>query len=186
VIVFSTTHSLFKVVEKVLSELKWMDISVVVDFRGRYNVWFGHHICWKTMPLNSKLRWKAYKESGLASQEKSFELFSTKNVGARLHIDLNRRASPSDASTLVHENALDNLEADVYTTLIQPPMNQPLSLVWNDHHELDMEGGESEAYLHDDYVSDVEANCMEEEMNDDIPYTVAMHMTPRMIARMKK
>jgi hypothetical protein len=48
-----------------------------------------------------------------------------------------------------------------------------------------MEGGESEAYLHDDYIGDVEANCMEEEMNDDI-YTTPMHMTPRMIAHMKK
>jgi hypothetical protein len=57
-------------------------------------------------------------------------------------------------------------------------MTQPLSPVSNDHHEhqeLDIEedeieGDESEAYLHDHYVGDVEVNCMEEDMDHKIPY----------------
>jgi hypothetical protein len=63
-------------------------------------------------------------------------------------------------------------------TMSQPPMTQPLSPVSNDHHdyqELDIEedeieGDESEAYLHDHYIGDVEVNCMEEDMDHNIPY----------------
>jgi hypothetical protein len=58
-------------------------------------------------------------------------------------------------------------------------MTQPLSPVRNDHHEhqdLDIEedgieGDESETYLHDHYVGDVEVNCMQEGMDYEIPYT---------------
>ena len=34
----------------------------------------------------------------------------------------------------------------------------------------EFEGDESEAYLYDHYVGDVEANCMEEDMDYEVPY----------------
>jgi hypothetical protein len=34
----------------------------------------------------------------------------------------------------------------------------------------EFKGDDSEAYLHDHYVGDVEANCMEEDMDHDTPY----------------
>jgi hypothetical protein len=39
-----------------------------------------------------------------------------------------------------------------------------------DIEEDEIEGDESEAYLHDHYVGDVEVNCMEEDMDHKIPY----------------
>ena len=135
-----------------------------VDLVGRYNVGYGQHICSKIMPLDSEFHWEAYKESALTSQDKSFELFAMKVVCARLHIDLNRCASSCDVRSPVQDSAHVNL--DVYdTTMSQPPMTQPFSPVRNDqvdNEDLHMDGGEfkgdeSEAYIHDHYVGDVEA-----------------------------
>ena len=142
VLVFGTSPSLVEVVEEVRRKLKWMDESDVVELVGRYNVGFGH-IRWKTMSLNSELHWEAYKESVLASEVKSLELFARKKVGARLHIDLNRRASPSQASSPVRDDP--NVNPDVYDTTMsqQPPMTQDFSPIRNDqydHHGLDMDG----------------------------------------------
>ena len=67
VLVFGTSPTLAEVVEEVRKELKWMDESEDVELVGRYNVGFGH-IRWKTMSLNSELRWQACKESVLASE----------------------------------------------------------------------------------------------------------------------
>jgi hypothetical protein len=50
----------------------------------------------------------------------------------------------------------------------------------------EFEGDESEAYLRDHYVGDVEANCMEEDMDHDIPYNRSYAGTRRTKARMKK
>ena len=70
------------------------------------------------------------------------------------------------------------------TTMSQPPMTQPMSPVFNNHydgHQAAMEGDESdddestgddgqghetEAYLHNHDVGDVEANCRLQEGND--------------------
>jgi hypothetical protein len=93
-----------------------MDESDGVDLIGRYNVGFRQRIRWKTMPLVSKFHWQAYKESVLASQDKSFELFATKKVGAWLHIDLNRRASSCDVSSPVRDDPHIDPKADVYNT----------------------------------------------------------------------
>ena len=90
VMVFPTSTSLEKVLVELRRRLNWMEESDGVDLIGRYNVGYGQHIRWKIMPLDFEL---AYKESVLASQDKSFELFATKVVRAPLHIDLNRCAS---------------------------------------------------------------------------------------------
>jgi hypothetical protein len=60
-----------------------------------FNVSFGMHNHWKTMKLNSEKKWSTYKEAVAESQEKALELFATKKVSSRPHLDLNRRASPS-------------------------------------------------------------------------------------------
>lgn len=130
VMVFPTSPSLEEVVVELRRRLNWMEESDGVDLIGRYNVGFGQHIRWKTMPLVSEFHWEAYKESVLASQDKSFELFATNKVGARLHVDLNRHASSCDVSSPVRDHSYVNPEADVYvTTMSQPPLTQPLSPV---------------------------------------------------------
>jgi hypothetical protein len=45
---------------------------------------------------------------------------------------------------------------------------------------------ESEAYLHDPYVGDVEVNCTEEDMDIKSHTCEPMRVTPRMKARTKK
>ena len=177
VMVFPTSPSLEEVLVELRRRLNWMEESDGVDLIGRYNVGYGQHIRWKIMPLDSEFHWEAYKESVLASQDKSFELFATKVVRARLHIDLNRCASSYDVRSPVRDST--HVTPDVHdTTMSQPPMTQCLSPGGNDqvdNEDLHMDGGEfegdeSEAYLHDDYVGDVEANCMEEDMDHEIPY----------------
>jgi hypothetical protein len=75
------------------------------------------------MHLNSEFRLQAYNESGLALQDKSLELGSTRNVGARLQIDLNRHAYPCDRSSVRLDNPHVDPEVDVYDTIMsQPPM----------------------------------------------------------------
>jgi hypothetical protein len=73
------------------------------------------------MPLNSEFRLQAYKESGLALQDKSLELVSTKNVGAQLQIDLNRHAYPCDRSSVRLDNPQVDPEVDVYDTIMSQP-----------------------------------------------------------------
>lgn len=101
VMVFPTSPSLEEVLVELRRRLNWMEESDGVDLIGRYNVGYGQHIRWKIMPLDSEFHWEAYKESVLASQDKSFELFATKVVHARLHIDLNRCASSCDVRSPV-------------------------------------------------------------------------------------
>ena len=70
VIVFVTTSpSLADVIEKVRSELNWMDKNDIVHLKGRYNVGFGHYIRWKMMTLDSESHWQAYMEVVFASQD---------------------------------------------------------------------------------------------------------------------
>ena len=58
----------------------------------------------------------------LASQDIVLELFAINMVGAMLHIDLSRRASPCDASSPVRNEPHADPEADVYDrTIGQPP-----------------------------------------------------------------
>ena len=125
VIVFVTTSpSLADVIEKVRSELNWMDKNDVVHLKGRYNVGFGHYIRWEMMTLDSESHWQAYMEVVFASQDKSLELFATKKVGARLHIDLNRPIGVNSPGLQDEEHV--SSEADVYeTTMSQPPISQP-------------------------------------------------------------
>ena len=104
VLVFGTSPSLVDVVEEVRRKLKWMDESDVVELVGRYNVGFGH-IRWKTMSLNSELCRQAYKESVLASEVKSLELFAGKKVGAHLHIDL-KHTTRYTSWLLLHDGAV--------------------------------------------------------------------------------
>jgi hypothetical protein len=99
VVVFATSPSFTELVENVRRELNWMDENDEVELIGRYNIGFSHHTRWKAMHVNSELHWQAYKEVVLASQDKSLELFVKNKVGGRLQINLNRRASPCDAST---------------------------------------------------------------------------------------
>ena len=136
VMVFDTSPSFAGVVEKVRSELNWMDQRDVVDLKGRYNVGFDHYIRWKMMPLKCENHWQAYKEIVLASQDKSLELFAVKRVGARVHIDLNRQPSTSDASSPVqHNEPRVNPESEVYDTrMSQPPLTQPLSPTLNNQY----------------------------------------------------
>ena len=190
VMVFESSPSFADVMEKVRSELNWMEKSDVVELKGRYNVGFDHYIRWKMMPLDNENRWQAYKEVVLNSQDKSLELFARRKVRDRGHIDLNQQASASDTSIPVrHDEARVDPEPEEYdTTMSQPPMTQPMSPVFNNHydgHQAAMEGDESdddestgddgqghetEAYLHNHDVGDVEANCYESDMDHDTPY----------------
>jgi hypothetical protein len=65
------------------------------------------------MHVNSELHRQAYKEVVLASQDKSLELFAKNKVGGRLQIDLNRRASPCDASTPIRDDTHVDPDVDV-------------------------------------------------------------------------
>ena len=66
---------------------------------GIINVGLGMHIRWKTMRFNSEQRWVAYKETVAEPLDKALELFLTKKVDSRLHLDLNRNPSPLVASS---------------------------------------------------------------------------------------
>uniref|UniRef100_A0ACD5VUB9 Uncharacterized protein n=1 Tax=Avena sativa TaxID=4498 RepID=A0ACD5VUB9_AVESA len=182
VMVFGTSPTYVEVVERERNDLKWMDPSDVYELVGRYNVGFGHHNRLKIIPINSELNWSAYKKMVVESEDKSLEIFATRKIGARLHIDLNRHASMSSAQGEPH----------VYdTTMSQPPlslvrveptyddttMRQPsMSPVQNDNYEAtqmeddDLEGDEVEHGLRDNEVGDVEANCDEEDMDHDLLY----------------
>jgi hypothetical protein len=95
VMVFERSPNYVEVVEKVRIELEWMNPSDEIELEGMFNVSFGMHNHWKTMKLNSEKKWSTYKEAVAESQEKALELFATKKVSSRPHLDLNRRASPS-------------------------------------------------------------------------------------------
>jgi len=209
VMVFDTSPSFGDVVEKVRSELNWRDKNDVVDLQGRYNVSHGHYVRWKMMPVDSESRWEAYKAVVLDSQDKSFELFATKKVGARVHIDLNLEACASQGSSPVqHEEARVDPGPEVYDTLLsQPPLTQPLSPVMNNDYRYnsdddyadgdareggngggdasggnvqserqEAEGDPTEHCFRNHDVGDVEANCLEEEMDHNIPYSRAFTM----------
>ena len=45
----------------------------------------------KTMRVNSEQRWVAYKETVAKSLDKALELFATKKVDSRLHLDRKKR-----------------------------------------------------------------------------------------------
>ena len=128
VMVFDTSPSFSDVVEKVRSELNWRDKNDVVQFQGRYNVSHGSYVPWKMMPVDSESRLEAYKAVVMDSRDKSFELFATKKIGARGHIDLNLEACASQGSSPVqHEEIRVDPEPEVYDTLLsQPPLTQPL------------------------------------------------------------
>ena len=79
------------------------------------------------MPIDSKNHWEAYKAVVLASQDKSLELFATRKVGARRHIDLNLEASASErTSPGERDDPRVVAEPEVYDTrMSQPPLTQP-------------------------------------------------------------
>ena len=54
------------------------------------------------MAVNSDSRWSVYKEIVAESQAKARELFATKKVDPRLHLDLNRCASEGDEIGRAH------------------------------------------------------------------------------------
>ena len=193
VMVFDCSPTFVDVVGKVRSELNWMDTNDVVVLQGRYNVGYDHYIRWKIMPIDSENRWEAYKAVVLDSQDKLLELFATRKVDPRRHIDLNVVASASERPS-PGERVEPRVEAEpeVYdTTMSQPPLTQPLSPVLNnqydrhdndDNHDervgLDAEGDDAEGdpgehgfRNHD--IGDVEANCLEEDMDHDMPYSRA-------------
>ena len=53
VLVFGHSPSYAEVVGRVRIVLNWTDPNDVLSLEGRYNVGFGMHLRWKTMPLNS-------------------------------------------------------------------------------------------------------------------------------------
>jgi hypothetical protein len=147
------------------------------------------------MPVDSELNWTAYKEIVAASQDKSLELFATRKVGAHLTIDLNRPSSPHVGDEPIKDRTVD--EYDV--SMSQPPMSQfQKSPIHDDRYEEeeidgddryeeeemdgddryeeeemdgdDQEGDEAEHGLHENDIGDVEANCLEEDMDHDLPY----------------
>ena len=69
VMVFESSPSFADVMEKVRSELNWMEKSDVVELKGRYNVGFDHYIRWKIRPLDNENRWQGYKDVVLNSQD---------------------------------------------------------------------------------------------------------------------
>ncbi|KAM0871104.1 hypothetical protein ACQ4PT_039603 [Festuca glaucescens] len=120
------------------------------------------------MPVDSELNLSAYKEIVAGSQDRSLEVFATRKFVARLSIDLNRHASPC-----AHDEPSQYHSADVYDTRMSQP---PMSPVRNDQYEEeeteggDYEGDEAEHGLRENEVGDVEANCLEEDMDHDLPY----------------
>src|SRR5664279_4030819 len=190
VLVFDRNPNYAEVVEKVRIELNWMDPNDVVELEGRHNVGSGMHSRWKVMHLNSESRWSAYKEIVAESQDKARELFATKKVDPRLHFDLNRCASQGDVRSPVQNKPL--VDHEVYdTTSSPPPMTQhemtqptmtqheispPSSPNRNEQFEAleeesdDYEDDKLEDELHNNDVGDVEAYCLHEDMDHDIPY----------------
>ena len=194
VMVFETSPTFVDVVDKVRSELNWTDKDDKVELQGRYNVGYDHYIRWKIMPIDSENRWEAYKAVVLDSQDKSLELFATRKVDPRRHLDLNvvasERPSPSER---VEARVL--AEPEVYDiSMSQPPLTQPLSPVFNNQYDRDnyddnhaeregleaegddgegddAEGDPTEHCFRNHDIGDVEANFLEEDMDHDMPYS---------------
>jgi hypothetical protein len=55
--VFERTPKYSEVLEQVRIDLHWNDPSDVVELKGRHIVWFGMHVCWKSMCINFEQRW---------------------------------------------------------------------------------------------------------------------------------
>ena len=176
--------------KKVRIELNWIDPNDVFELEGRHNVSFGMQTRWKMMAINSNSRWSVYKEIVAESQDKARELFSTKKVDSRLHLDLNRCASeggvrsPTQNQTRVDHEVYETMSSPPHMTqhvMCQPPTTQleispPPSLNRNDQYEAseeesdDYKEDELEGELHNNEVGDVEAYCLHGYMDHDIPY----------------
>ena len=176
VVLFDRSPNYVELMKKVRIALNWKDPNDLVQLEGRHNVGFGMHTRWKTMPLNSESCWSVYKEMVSGSQDKALELFVTKKVDSRVHIDLNRCASHEVHDTTSSPPRMTQNEMS-QPTITQQEASQPPSPIRNDHYqapeeEIDEdEGDEGEVELHNNYVGDVEAYVMLEDMNHDIPYT---------------
>ena len=186
VMVFVTTSTYVEVVKRVRMDLKWMDPSDVIELVGRYNSGRGHHSRLKIMPVNSELNWSAYKEMVAESEDRSLELFSTRKIGPRLNIDLNRRAFPISPVRDEYDPTMSqpppfsqphvertNEDTTMGCSSISPVRNDQFEAAQREDDDLegdDYEGDEAEHGLSENAVGDVEANCREEDMDHDLPY----------------
>ncbi|KAE8791273.1 hypothetical protein D1007_34267 [Hordeum vulgare] len=164
--VFDLCPSYAELLEQVRKDLNWMDPSDVVEFAGRHNVGFRMHIRWKTMRVNSKQRWLAYKDTVAESLDKALELFAMKTNVPNL-LDLNRVSS----SIVEAIPATINEEASI----------EPLSCVYEANEEVNIEHeplvqANYEHYddgnvLHDNNLGDLDKYNLQETMDHSIPYS---------------
>ena len=154
--------------------MDWMNPSDVVELEGRHNVAVGMHIHWKTMRISSEQRWVAYKETVAESQDKALEIFATRKVEASLDIDLNRRASPIDAtsfSPMTEEEPLMTQD-DPILTQESPPMTQEEPPKTQDKPIVDTRGeandGDNDGVLFNNNLGDLDTYCAQEDMNNDV------------------
>ena len=104
----------------------------------------------KRMPITSQWHWNVYKEKLDASQDKSLELFATRQFKVEVPrplLDLNRNvSSPIHDAVVVYD----------YSTASQPPSSQP-----------NEEGINARAIvlLGDDHVGDEAADHVDEHVN---------------------
>ncbi|KAE8821027.1 hypothetical protein D1007_00864 [Hordeum vulgare] len=164
--VFDLCPSYGELLEQVRKDLNLMDSSDVVEFDGRHNVGFGMHIRWRTMRVNSKQRWLAYKDMVAESLDKALELFAIKTNVPNL-LDLNRVASPiveaipapiNEEANIEHLSCVDEANKEVN---IEP---EPL-VEANDEHD-DDENGPFYSVL-----GDLDKYNLQETMDHSIPYS---------------
>ena len=136
--VFDTSPSYDDIVVKVRNVLNWINPSDGVKLIGRYDVGVGVRSRLKSMPITSQLHWDVYKEKVEGSQDKSLELFATRQVKVEVPrplLDLNRNvSSPIHDDVVVYD----------HNAASQPPSSQPneedinaraIVLVGDDHVE---------------------------------------------------
>ncbi len=172
--VFESSPSYAELLKQVRKDLNWMDPSDVVEFEGRHNVGFGMHIRWKTMRVNSEQCWVAYKETVAESLDKALELFATKKVDSRLHLDLNRNPSPLVASSpppLKRDEIVEPLLTQEVRPTLSPFTNNQDEALQEDNDEY--ADDDNEVDLHDNNVGDLDQYHVQEIMDQSIRFSRA-------------